>query len=70
MEIHTPNHDEILRLYIHHLMFQQDNARPHVARIRTQFLEAKNVPVLARPAYSSDMSPIEHVWDVIGWCIH
>ncbi len=37
------------------------NARPHVARICTQFLEAENIPVLAWPAYSLDMSPIEHV---------
>ncbi len=38
--------DEILRPIIvpffhnHHLMFQHDNARPHVVRICTQFLEA------------------------------
>uniref|UniRef100_A0A8C6LIM2 Tc1-like transposase DDE domain-containing protein n=1 Tax=Nothobranchius furzeri TaxID=105023 RepID=A0A8C6LIM2_NOTFU len=63
--------DEILRpivvpyIHEHHLMFQQDNARPHVARICTQFLEAENVPVLAWPAYSPDMSPVEHVWDVL-----
>uniref|UniRef100_A0A8C6S367 Tc1-like transposase DDE domain-containing protein n=1 Tax=Neogobius melanostomus TaxID=47308 RepID=A0A8C6S367_9GOBI len=38
---------------------------PHVARICTHFLEAENVPVLAWPAYSPDMSPIEHVWDVL-----
>uniref|UniRef100_A0A8K9XEM3 Uncharacterized protein n=1 Tax=Oncorhynchus mykiss TaxID=8022 RepID=A0A8K9XEM3_ONCMY len=25
-------------------MFQHDNARPHVARICTQFLEAENIP--------------------------
>ncbi len=31
----------------HHLMLQHDNARPHVARICTQFLEAENIPVLA-----------------------
>ncbi len=41
------------------------NARPHVARIWTQFLEAENIPVLAWPAYSPDMSPIEHVWDTL-----
>ncbi|MBN3277519.1 PKP4 protein, partial [Polyodon spathula] len=41
--------DEILRPIVvpfirrHHLMFQHDNARPHVARICTQFLEAENV---------------------------
>ncbi len=48
-----------------HLMLQQDNARPHVARICTQFLEAENIPVLAWPAYSLDMSPIEHIWDAL-----
>jgi transposase len=45
--------------------FQHDNALPHVARICTQFLEAENVPVLSWPAYSTDMSPIEHVWDAL-----
>ncbi len=50
--------DEILRpivvpiIHDHHLMLQHDNARPHVARICTQFLEAENIPVLAWPAYS------------------
>uniref|UniRef100_A0A8D3C6C2 SUMO specific peptidase 3b n=1 Tax=Scophthalmus maximus TaxID=52904 RepID=A0A8D3C6C2_SCOMX len=28
-------------------------------------LEAENIPVLAWPAYSPDMSPIEHVWDAL-----
>ncbi len=63
--------DEILRpivvpfIHNHHLMLQHDNARPHVARICTQFLEAENIPVLAWPAYSPDISPIEHVWDAL-----
>ncbi|KAL0165878.1 hypothetical protein M9458_037722, partial [Cirrhinus mrigala] len=67
--------DEILRLIVvpfihdHHLMLQHDNARPHVARICTQFLEAENIPVLAWPAYLTDMSPIKHVWDALDWCI-
>ncbi len=45
--------DEILRpivvpfIHDHHLMLQHDNARPHVARICTQFLESENIPVLA-----------------------
>ncbi len=43
-------------IHDHHLMIQHDNARPHVARISTQFLEAKNIPVLAWPAYSLDIS--------------
>ncbi len=63
--------DEILRpivvpfIHDHRLMLQHDNARPHVARICTQFLEAEKIPVLAWPAYSPDMSPIEHVWDTL-----
>ncbi len=45
--------DEILRAIVvsfihdHHLMLQDDNARPHAARICTQFLEAENISVLA-----------------------
>ncbi len=64
-------HDEMLRpvvvpfIHDHHHMLQHDNARPHVARICTQFLKAKIIPVLAWPAYSPDMSPIEHVWDAL-----
>ncbi|KAL0188534.1 hypothetical protein M9458_015633, partial [Cirrhinus mrigala] len=67
--------DEILRPiavpfnHDHHLMLQHDNAQPHVARICTQFLEAENIPVLAWPAYSPDMSPTEHVWDALDRCI-
>ncbi len=68
--------DAILRpivvpfIHNHHLMLQHDNACwSHVARICTQFLEAENIPVLAWPAYSPDMSPIEHVWDALDWCI-
>ena len=59
--------DKILRPIVvpfirrHDLMFQHDNARPHVPQICTQFLEAENVPVLPWPAYSPDMSPIEDV---------
>ncbi|KAL7865993.1 hypothetical protein SRHO_G00112400 [Serrasalmus rhombeus] len=42
-----------------------DNAWPHVSRVCTQFLEAKNIPILAWPAYSPDMSPTEHIWDAL-----
>jgi transposase len=63
--------DEILRPIVvpfilhHHLMFQHDNTQPHVAKICIQFLEAENVPFLPWPAYSPDMSPIEHVRDTL-----
>ncbi|GFX93442.1 transposable element Tcb1 transposase [Trichonephila clavipes] len=45
-------------------IFQQDNARPHTARISQYAL--RGVQMLPCPAYSPDLSPIEHVWDVIG----
>ncbi len=50
-------------------MLQHDNARPHVARICTRFLEAENIPVISWPAYTPDMSPIEHVCDALDRCI-
>ncbi len=53
-------------IHDHHLILQHDNAGPHVVRICTQFLEAE---FLAWPAYSPDMSPIEHVWDALDLCI-
>ena len=39
-------------------MLQQDNARPHVARVVTDFLTQNNVNVLPWPAISPDLSPI------------
>jgi hypothetical protein len=42
-----------------HLIFQQDNARPHVARVYQDFLANHNINPLAWPPYSPDLSPIE-----------
>lgn len=44
-------------------VFQQDNARPHTARATLQFFQAQNMNVMAWPAFSPDMAPIEHIWD-------
>ena len=45
---------------------QQDNARPHSARLTTDFLGQNNVQVLPWTAFSPDLSPIEHLWDQLG----
>ncbi|UYV85106.1 hypothetical protein LAZ67_X004594 [Cordylochernes scorpioides] len=49
-------------------LYQQDNARPHTARISQQALQ--DVHMLPWPPYSPDLSPIEHVWDIIGRRLH
>ncbi|UYV73127.1 Transposase [Cordylochernes scorpioides] len=53
---------------VHNALYQQDNARPHTARISQQALQ--DVQMLPWPPYSPDLSPIEHVWDIIGRRLH
>ncbi|GFU70051.1 transposable element Tcb2 transposase [Trichonephila clavipes] len=42
-------------------IFQQDNARPHTARVAQDFL--RHFQTLPWPARSPDLPPVEHVWD-------
>ena len=61
--------DEILRpvavplVQQRNLILQQDNARPHVARVCQDILANNNIAPLAWPPYSPDLTPIEHMWD-------
>ncbi|GFY36085.1 transposable element Tcb2 transposase [Trichonephila clavipes] len=60
--------DDILRPHVGPFLndlpgaiFQQDNARPHTARVAQDFLRHfQTFPWLTR---SPDLSPVEHVWD-------
>ncbi|GFX43953.1 transposable element Tcb2 transposase [Trichonephila clavipes] len=47
-------------------IFQQDNARPHMCKDLTILLFIAKHMQLLRPACSPDMSPLEHVWDLVG----
>ena len=47
-------------------IFQNDNASPHTARHTQNILSIHNVSVLQWLARSLDLSPIEHLWDLLG----
>ena len=44
------------------VLFQQDNARPHMAAATQLALRGVQLPWLAR---TPDLSPVEHVWDMM-----
>ncbi|GFT53221.1 HTH_Tnp_Tc3_2 domain-containing protein [Trichonephila clavipes] len=63
---------DILKLHVLPLMqrlseaiFQQDNDRPHTARVSQDYL--RTVTTLPLPTRSPDLSPIELIWDHLKW---
>ena len=67
--------DDVLRLQVipflcnqrRGVTFLNDNSRPHAALITQPFVAQNNVDVLPWPDVFSDLNPIEHVSDELGW---
>ncbi|GFX82951.1 transposable element Tcb1 transposase [Trichonephila clavipes] len=47
-------------------LFMDDNARPHRANIVEECLQSEDITRMDWSAHSSDLNPIEHVWDMLG----
>ncbi|GFS54310.1 transposable element Tcb1 transposase [Trichonephila clavipes] len=47
-------------------LFMDDNARPHRANTVDERLQSEGITRMDWLAYSSDLNPIEHVWDMLG----
>ncbi|GFV73939.1 transposable element Tc3 transposase [Trichonephila clavipes] len=47
-------------------LFMDVNARPHRANIVDECLQSEDITCMDWPAYSPDLSPIEHVRDMLG----
>ncbi|GFW14941.1 hypothetical protein TNCV_4659021 [Trichonephila clavipes] len=45
---------------------KDDNVRPYRARLVENMLESETIQRMELPACSSDLNPIEHVWDILG----
>ncbi|GFX91302.1 DDE_3 domain-containing protein [Trichonephila clavipes] len=46
-------------------LFMDDNARPHRANIVDEGLQSEDITRMDWPAYSPNLNPTEHVWDML-----
>ncbi|GFX57182.1 transposable element Tcb1 transposase [Trichonephila clavipes] len=62
--------EPIVRLYAAAVgptfVLMDNNARPHRADIVGDYLESERIARMAWPEYSSDLNPVENLWDALG----
>jgi len=54
---------------IRSMVFQQDGASCHTAKLTRTFLSDTGLTVLPWPANSPDLNPIENIWSVLKYCV-
>jgi hypothetical protein len=51
-------------------ILMDDNARPHRARVVTDYLENETIERMEWPSSSPEMNPIEHAWDMLQKAVY